>query len=169
MRSSGPACGGPLISALAGEGRSSMPTRRESFVAARAPLPHREFCARLGVAPDLVAWIVCVRRAMGSLLGIPPSAIQPDDTWRELVPLHPCDWDDLGVVLALEELGVLFPSVRSEELPRLMPGRFFWMTWPAFDTFGEWAVAVSEHLVAHGCRLTRRSSGPAPRAADLGR
>ena len=144
-----------------------MPTPRERFVAARAPLPHREFCACLGVARDLDAWIICIRRAMGRLLGIPPSAIRPDDTWRNLVPLHPCDWDDLGVVLALEGLGVLFPLAQSEELPRFLPGRFFWKTWPAPDTFGEWAVAVSRHLVEHGCRLTERSSGPAPRAADL--
>jgi hypothetical protein len=138
-----------------------MPTRHESFVAARSPLPHREFCARLGIVRDLEPWVICVRRAMGRLLAIPPSAIQPDDTWRDLVPLHPCDWDDLGVVLSLEGLGVLFPSAQSEELPRFLPGRFFWKTWPAPATIGEWAAAVSNHLVGHGCRLTKRPSRPA--------
>ena len=99
-----------------------MPTGHESFVTARSPLPHREFCARLGIARDLEAWVICVRRAIGHLLAIPPSAIQPGDTWRDLLPVHPCDWEDLGVVLSLERLGVLFPSGNPKSCHASCPG-----------------------------------------------
>jgi hypothetical protein len=136
-----------------------MRNRREDFVAARSPLSHQDFCTRLGVGVrvELAVWVVCVRRAMGCVLAIPPSVLRPDDTWIVLLPLVPCDWDDVGVVLALDGLGVEFPSERSQELPRFLPGRFFGKTWPAPATFGEWTVAVSNHLVEHGCRLTRRA------------
>ena len=87
-----------------------MRNRREDFVAARPPFLHRDFCTGLGVGPELAAWVICVRRAMGCVLAIPPSALRPDDTWSVLLPLVPCDWDDLGVVLALEKLGVEFSS-----------------------------------------------------------
>jgi hypothetical protein len=130
----------------------SVQTRRENFVAAREPLPHRDFCARLGVAPDTDAWIICIRRAMARLFAVPPSALYPRDTWRDLLPLLRCDWDDVEVVLSLGELGVEFPSAQSEELPRFLPGRFFWKHWPAPATFGDWVVAVAEHLDRNGCR-----------------
>lgn len=133
-----------------------MRNRRRDFVAARSPLSHGDFCARVGVSRDLELSVIYVRRAMGCVLAVPPSVLRPEDTWSVLLPLVPCDWDDLGVVLALEKLGVEFPSERSKELPRFLPGRFFWKTWPAPATFGEWIVAVSNHLVDHGCRLTKR-------------
>jgi hypothetical protein len=95
---------------------------------------------------------------MACLCVVPPSVLYPQDTWQTLVPLLSCDWDDLGFVLILEKLGVQFSTEAGQGLPRFLPGRFFWIHRPAPATFGDWAVAVAQHLITHGCRLAKRSS-----------
>ncbi len=96
---------------------------------------------------------------MAFLCVVPASALYPDDTWSCLIRLVDCDWDDLAFLMSLEKIGVAFPSTESRELPRFIPGRLFWMKWPAPATFGLWSTAVAEHLVTHGYRQTKRSRG----------
>jgi hypothetical protein len=138
--------------------------RRDSFLASRQPLSHRDFCTRLGVTPDLVAWVVCVRRAMGCICGVPPSALYPDDTWQTLSPLLTFrEWDHIDALVYLEELGVEFPrQIHDEPVPPFIPGRTFYIKCPAPRAFGGWVLEVAEHLVERGCRLTSRRSGPGP-------
>ncbi len=130
--------------------------RRRAFVAARQPLSHREFCDQVGVTGGLRPWVVAVRRAMARLCVVPACVLYPNDTWRDLVRLVDCDWDDMAFVLSLETVGVEFPSLEAQELPGFLPGRLFWIHWPAPATFGLWSMTVAVHLTKHDCRQTRR-------------
>jgi hypothetical protein len=53
------------------------------------------------------------------------------------------DWDDLDVVLELEEI-LGFPV--GDEIPRFLGWRFLWRGEAGPRTIGEWCVRVAEHL-----------------------
>jgi len=82
---------------------------------------------------------------LGLVCQIPADRIYPEDDPERLAEL--CfGWDDLEVIMQLEELLHIPLDDPQDDFPRFLFGRFFWRKWPGPKTVGAWAAKVAEHL-----------------------
>ena len=118
-------------------------SRRQKFVEAHSALPDEDFLREVGARSDLARFVTAARRAVARICHVPSEAIHPNDAPATLAGLATFDWDELQVIMHVErELGV--PLGEGFAAPRFLPGRFFWRSWPAPGTFGEWASQFAE-------------------------
>jgi hypothetical protein len=128
---------------LAGKGTMFLKTRRKKFVDQHSVLPDEDFLRAVGARLDLARFVSAARRAVAEICHVPSEAIHPADAPATLASLATLDWDDLQVIMSVEsELGVSLGE--GLDAPRFLAGRFFWRSWPAPETFGEWVVQFAE-------------------------
>ena len=118
-------------------------SRRRKFVEQRTALADEDFVREVGARPEVARFVTAARRAVAEICHVPSGAIHPADAPATLAGLATLDWDDLQVVMSVEsELGVSLGE--ALDAPRFLPGRFFWRSWSAPETFGEWVVQFAE-------------------------
>lgn len=116
---------------------------RRQFVSGRVPLSDAEFALRLGVRPELHRFMAAARESLARVCRVPASSLHPDDAPESLLKLLTCDWDDVGLIMELEQiLGIPI----EDEIPHFLGRRFFWSGETGPQTIGEWSVRVAEHL-----------------------
>jgi hypothetical protein len=123
----------------------SLKSKRQKFVGARSPLSDPDFAAGVGLQPERSNLAIAAREALGRICQIPASQIYPDDDPALLAELV-WDWDDMAVILELEELLHIPLGQPGSDFPRFLYGRFFWRKWPGPKTVGEWAAQVADHV-----------------------
>lgn len=123
----------------------SLNSKRQRFVEGRRALSDCDFLSRTSAPPEWQRFALAAREALGRVCQIPPDRIYPEDDPEVLAELAG-DWDDLRLILQLEEL--LHPPLddRGDDFPNFLCGRFFWIKWPGPKTVGEWATRVAEHV-----------------------
>src|SRR5262245_40126688 len=118
-------------------------SRRRKFVEQRSALADADFVREVGARPNVARFVTAARRAVAQSCHVPSEAIRPADAPATLAGLATFDWDDLQVIMGVEsELGVSLGE--GFDAPRFLPGRFFWRSWPAPKTFGEWVIQFAE-------------------------
>lgn len=125
-----------------------MKSKREGFLAGRSALSDEEFALRTGVPFDMRHLVLAARQALATVCQIPATHIYPDDCPEAIAALV-TDWDDLNVVLRLEELIHVSIADPGEDFPRFLSGRFFLRKWPGPKSVGEWVVQVAHHVHAN--------------------
>jgi hypothetical protein len=126
----------------------SLKSKRERFVESRMPLSGEEFALRVGVSAERQPFVVAARAALGRVCHIPESQIYANDVPECLAELAG-DWDDLRVILELEQLLHVSIDDSGHDFPRFLFGRFFWRKWTGPKSVGEWTTQVAEHLYAN--------------------
>src|SRR5712671_6491048 len=134
----------------------SLKSKREKFVGSKTALSDDDFVSGLSMRPECQKFALAAREALGRICQVPPSHIHPDDKPEFLAELV-WDWDDMALVLEMEQLLHVPIGGAAENFPRLIPGRFFWRKWPGPKTVGEWTAQVAEHvyLKLRRCELER--------------
>src|SRR4051812_40241940 len=102
----------------------SLKSKRENFVGSRTALSRVEFALRLGAPAERQAFVVAARAALGRVCHVPESQIYPDDDPQRLAELVG-DWDDLQLILELEQLLHISVGDSGHDFPRFLLGRFF--------------------------------------------
>lgn len=124
----------------------SLKSKRKKFVEARSPLSDEEFLSRVSVRPEWRGFALAARQALGRVCQIPADRIYSEDNPDSLAELTFLDWDDMNVVMELEELLNIPLGDPGNDFPRFLFGRFFWRKWPGPKTVAEWAAQVAEHV-----------------------
>jgi hypothetical protein len=124
----------------------SLKSKRKRFVDSRPPLSDEDFLSRTSVRPEWRGFALAAREALGRVCQIPADRIYSEDDPESLAELALLDWDDMNVVIELEQLLRVPLGDPGDDFPRFLPGRFFWRKWPAPKTVGEWAGRVAEHV-----------------------
>jgi hypothetical protein len=119
---------------------------KRKVIEGRPSLSDEEFLSRINVRPEWGGFALAAREALGRVCRIPADHIYAEDDPQSLAELAFLDWDDMGVVLELEQLLHVPLGDPGDDFPRFLPGRFFWRKWPAPRTVGEWAARVAEHV-----------------------
>ena len=120
---------------------------REKFVEGRTPLLGDEFALRVGAPAERQAFVLAARATLGRVCHVPESHIYPEDDPERLAELV-WDWDDMAVILELEQLLHVSVGDRGDDFPRFLFGRFLWRKWPGPKSVGEWTMQVAEHIYA---------------------
>lgn len=123
----------------------SLKSKRKQMVEGRPPLSDDDFLSRTRVRPEWRGFVLAAREALGRVCHIPADRIYSEDAPQSPAELVFLDWDDTNVVMELEQL-LHVPLGERDDFPRFLPGRFFWLTWPAPKTVGEWAARVAQHV-----------------------
>ena len=103
-----------------------------------------EFVAALALADEHHRLATAIRQTIARLCRIDPQKLYPTDDTEMLSDHMPADFflaepgfDDLKFLLELEDLTGLEMDVQ-ENLPRFVPGRFFWLKYPKSENLGAW-------------------------------
>jgi hypothetical protein len=118
-------------------------SRRQKFIEQHGFVSDEDFLRDIGARSDVARFVTTGRKAVAGICHVPAETIHPTDTPATLAGLATFDWDELQIIMIVEqELGVTL----GERLdpPRFLPGRFFWRSWPAPTTFGEWVIQFAE-------------------------
>jgi hypothetical protein len=123
----------------------SLKSKRQEFIGRTTALPDDDFISRLRIRPECQSFALAAREALGRICQVPPSHIHPEDK-PELLAELVWDWDDMAVILEMEQLLHVPLGGHAEDFPRFIPGRFLWRKWPGPKTIGDWAAQVAEHV-----------------------
>ena len=105
-----------------------------------------EFTAALALPDEDHRLATAIRRTLAQMCRIEPEKLYPIDDTEMLSNHMPAEcfladasFDELTFVLELEALTGLRLNL-DENLPRFVPGRFFWLKYPKSQNLGAWVT-----------------------------
>jgi hypothetical protein len=93
--------------------------------------------------PELWSFAAAARHVLGRKCQVPASHIYPEDK-PELLAQLAGDWDDMEVILELEELLQVPLGNLGDDFPPFLSVRFFWHKCPGAKSVGDWITRVAE-------------------------
>lgn len=134
--------------------------QRRNFLQ-REDMSDDDFLSVLGCGREDATYITMVREIIGQICKVPAAKIHPDTDTELLYRIGPWNlepWDDIVVIMAIEEQlsaqekQPIEIDDKAQEVfpPFIKRWRFFWWGRPNWTGFGEYAVAVVQHV----CRIT---------------
>lgn len=134
--------------------------RRQKFIKEHKAMSNQEFIRRIDPGSEIIPYILALRRSIAELCHIPHELIHPDDHPETLASLC-SDWDDLKIILRLEEL--LGHEIGDCDLPQAMGWRIFCFRRSGPVSFSEWAVSVGRYLHERKLKMGNEKDAPYPK------
>jgi hypothetical protein len=118
---------------------------RNKLINNRISLSDEEFNSRIAARTELHQIIIATREALARICQVPAGFIYPDDKPESVLKLVTLDWDDIAVVMELEEI-LNIEIADDANFPSFLGQRFFWWAKPGPCSISEWCVNVAEYI-----------------------
>ncbi len=125
--------------------------QRQEFIDAQKSMSDAKFLACVHADNCCASYITMIREIIAEMCKVLPEKIHPDTDTGLLYHIGPWNlepWDDIGVIMAVEErLSVEIDGTDQELFPPFIKGwRLFRWGRPNWHGFGDYAIAVGQHM-----------------------